>query len=280
MLCLCGCSRQSETTQIVATTLPVYEFAAFICEGTNITVSQLITEDISCLHNYTLKVNQMRTLENAKLTLISGAGLEDFLTDALYGSNRITDVSVGIDLIHNDHAEHTNNDTEHHHDADPHYWLSPENAKLMANNILEILTETFPENTEIFAENHAKLTNKLQELQNYGSNQLSNLPSKEIITFHDGFAYFAKAFDLNILKSIEEESGAEASAAELIELINLVNDNQLPAIFVEKNGSDSAASVVARETNTNIFPLDMCISGNSYFNAMYQNINTIKEALE
>ena len=78
---------------------------------------------------------------------------------------------------------------------------------------------------------------------------------------------------------MEEESGSEASAKELIELIRLVEDYQLPAIFIEKSGSDSAAGIISAETGARIYTLDMAMAGNSYFDAMYHNINTLKEAL-
>ena len=82
-----------------------------------------------------------------------------------------------------------------------------------------------------------------------------------------------------VLKAVEEESGSEASAAELIELIKLINEHRLPAIFTETNGSTSAAGVVAAETGVKNFCLDMAMAGDSYFEAMYHNINTVKEAL-
>ena len=79
---------------------------------------------------------------------------------------------------------------------------------------------------------------------------------------------------------MEEESGSEASAKELIELIGLVNDNHLPAVFTEVNGSTAAAEIIAKETGVKIYTLDMAMAGDSYFTAMYHNINTVKEALE
>jgi len=78
---------------------------------------------------------------------------------------------------------------------------------------------------------------------------------------------------------VEEESGSEASARELIHLIEEVEHHHLPAVFTEKSGSESAAAIIARETGCGSFRLDMAMSGNSYFEAMYHNINTIKEAL-
>ena len=78
---------------------------------------------------------------------------------------------------------------------------------------------------------------------------------------------------------MEEESGREASAKELIHLIEEVEHHNLPAIFTEKSGSVSAAGIIARETGCKSFTLDMAMAGKSYFEAMYHNINTIKEAL-
>ena len=78
---------------------------------------------------------------------------------------------------------------------------------------------------------------------------------------------------------MEEESGSEASASELKELIGLVDDHQLPAIFTEVNGSASAAQIIAAQTGIKTYALNMAMSGSDYFAAMYQNIDTIKEAL-
>ena len=78
---------------------------------------------------------------------------------------------------------------------------------------------------------------------------------------------------------MEEESGSEASAKELISLITLARDHCLPAIFIEKNGSVSAADILCRETGAQKETLDMAMAGDSYFDAMYHNIDIIKEAL-
>ena len=120
---------------------------------------------------------------------------------------------------------------------------------------------------------------ELDALQSYGEKALSQLDTRSLITFHDGFAYFADSFDLTIARAIEEESGQEASAAELIELIGLVKEHQLPSVFIETNGSVSAAEVISAETGCKLYALDMAMSGESYFTAMYHNIDTIKEAL-
>lgn len=80
LMLLSGCRSQAQPAQIAATTLPVYEFTSRICEGTPLTVTRLVTESVSCLHDYSLNVRQVKAAEAAQVVVISGAGLEDFLT--------------------------------------------------------------------------------------------------------------------------------------------------------------------------------------------------------
>lgn len=270
-----ACTARKENAQIVATTLPVYEFTVALCEGTDLSVTRLITEEVSCLHDYSLQTKQMRAIEGAELIVLSGGGLEEFLEDALSSGHTSVDASQNISLHCGDDHHHEG----HHHEHDPHIWLSPENAKHMVENICLGLTKQYPQYRDIFESNQAALLEKLDKLQLYGQQQLEDLSYRELITFHDGFSYLAESFDLHILHAIEEEAGSEASAAELIELINLVRQHKLPAIFTERSGSTSAASVIARETGIKQFTLDMAMAGNSYFDAMKHNIDTLKEAL-
>ena len=288
---LSGCGSQEPPARVAATTLPVYVFTARLCDGTGITVTRLVTEEVSCLHDYSLNVKQVKAAEAAEVIVISGAGLEEFLDDILLGAETI-DASAGIELISpeensHDHEHQHDHDHDHeadaheghHHEQDPHIWLSPDNAMVMARNICQGLTARYPESAEIFSANMEALLDELITLREYGEETLSNLSCREIITFHDGFAYLAQAYDLTILDAIEEESGSEAPASELIHMIEEVEHHNLPAIFTEKSGSVSAAGIISRETGAKTYALDMAMAGDGYFDAMYHNIDTLKEAL-
>jgi ABC-type Zn uptake system ZnuABC Zn-binding protein ZnuA len=274
---LSGCS-QTEYAQVAATTLPVYEFTAALCEGTGISVTRLVTENVSCLHDYSLNVSQVRSAEAAELVVISGAGLDVFIEDLTVDEANIIDSSHDISLLGCEEG-HDHDDHGHDHEADAHIWLSPANAKMMSENICHGLTARYPEHQQTFESNLAILNKKLDALQTYGEAQLSQLKCRELITFHDGFSYLAQAFDLTILEAIEEESGSEASAQELIHLVGLVQDHSLPAVFTETNGSVSAADIISAETGTAVYTLDMAMGQMGYFEAMKHNIDTIREAL-
>ena len=276
LLGLTGCSAPGETPQIIATTKPVYDFTAYLCQGTDLSVGLLIDQSVSCLHDYSLNVAQVRNAEAAELIVLSGAGLEDFMSDLISHCDTVIDSSANVPLLEcSDEHEH---DHDHHHEEDAHIWLAPENATVMVQNICAGLCRAYPQHTNTFQKNLTALQAELSALQAYGEETLSSLSCRELVTFHDGFGYFAKAFDLTIAAAVEEESGSEASAKELIHLIELVQQHQIPAVFTEVNGSVSAAEIICAEIDVNSFCLDMGMTGD-YFEMMKKNINTVKEAL-
>ena len=102
-----------------------------------------------------------------------------------------------------------------------------------------------------------------------------------LVTFHDGFQYFARAFDLPLLAAIEEEEGSEASAQVINETVTLVKENQIPVIFTEVNGSDATAQAIARETGCAVAQLTMLMDGPddgelaNYLDGLSANITAI-----
>lgn len=285
-LLLGGCAapgnQEDQTTEILATTYPLYLFARTITEGADhIQVSQLITEQISCLHDYTLSVKDMKLTEKADVIIVNGAGLEDFMEDALAQSDAaVIDCSEHIELLTAAGHEHHHDDHHHHGHYDPHYWLDLSNAEIMLRNIADQLSALDPSHAELYAENYTRSAVLLAET----SAAVPSLSCPYLVTFHDGFRYLAHAGALTLLKSIEEEPGSEASAAEIKEIISLIQDHQIPAIFTEKNGSDRTAKVISRETGVAVYQLDMLMSGDGcdlsdYITAIQSNHSVIREAL-
>lgn len=294
-LCACGAdqntspSTQEEdgTLTILATTYPVYCFTKTIVDGMDgVEVKLMIDQQISCLHDYTLTVDDMRAIESADVIIINGAGLEEFMDDALSTSSApVIDCSEGIELLpyagHEDHDHGNETDSEHY---DPHIWMDPNRAIAMMENIARGLAAVDDTRTEEeYRNNLTAPIEAISTLRTDWKERFDALPAdqKNLITFHDGFAYFADAFDLTILKSIEEEAGSEASAKEITEIVGLVNDNNIPMIFVEENGSDATAKAIQRETGVEIGTLTMMMSDNgmSYYDVLDYNLRTVYEGL-
>lgn len=287
LLLLGGCTtpqnQEDHTIEILATTYPLYLFASTITNGADhINVSQLITEQVSCLHDYTLSVKDMKLIEKADAIVINGAELEEFMEDALAQSGAaVIDCSESIELLPAAGHDHEHDHDDHHHGHyDPHYWLEFSNAAIMLKTITDQLSTLDSSHAERYKENYTRAVSLLAET----SVETPALSCPYLITFHDGFQYLAHAGGLTLLKSIEEESGSEASAAEIKKIISLVQEYQIPAIFTEKNGSDRTANVISRETGVAVYQLDMLMSGDGhdlsdYINAMQSNYSVILEAL-
>ena len=263
---------------ILATTYPVYLFTTAVTEGVDsVEVSLLVNQQTSCLHDYTLTVNDMKAIEGADVIVMNGAGLEDFMDDALAASEApVIDCSEGIELLPALGHEGHDHDTEY----DPYIWMNEESAAVMMNNIVHGLGEVDEGNLERYTENGTAATALLPG----DDPRLAELTCPYLITFHDGFQYFAQDNGLTLLKAIEEEEGSEASAAEIQEIVSLIREYDIPAIFTEVNGSDATAQAISRETGCEVYQLDMIMSGDGtgiqpYIDAMQKNMDTIVEAL-
>ena len=274
---------EDHTLHILATTYPVYLFTTAVVGGAkNVEVELLVNSQTSCLHDYTLTVKDMKTIEGADVIIMNGAGMEEFMADALSQSAAaVIDCSDEVPLLPTlEHAGHDGHD--HEEEYDPHYWMGcPEVAVFTIGNALADLTGSEEYQTRAF-----DVSNKLLDFGDSWCKTLHGpypIERPPLITFHDGFQYFANAYGLELLKAIEEEEGAAVSDAEIKEIVALIEENHIPAIFVERNGSRKTADVIARETGCTVYELDMLMSGDGegiqpYLDAMDRNLTTILEA--
>lgn len=292
LILLSGCgspsasSEDSSTIKAAATTYPVYLLAQAVTDGIdNVSVSLVIDQQVSCLHDYTLTMRDMEAVERADVLLINGAGLEDFLDDVLDGRTTI-DCSTGIELLSSgeeqEEASDHNHKDAHDHEQDPHIWMDPCNAAIMAQNLAEGLAQIDPGHADAYRANADAITTDLTDFRQELLNDL-NGKAINLITFHDGFGYFAESFGLHLLAAVEEEEGSEASAKTIVEITQLVNKYQIPVIFTEVNGSNATAKAIARECDIQVDSLSMCMSGEggglaAYKAVIQSNIETILEA--
>ena len=265
--------RPEDRLTVVCSTYPIYLFASFIAQGVEgVAVERLDTGSTSCLHDYSLSMADMKKLEKADVIALNGAGLEEFLEDALAASDaQIIDCSLGVELLENLSHHHEDGEEEHdghdHGHWDPHYWMDPDNARIMVENLRNHLVLADPDHAAGYEENAWRSDIALRVYQeeitrdvwDKYSPQLGARP--KLITFHDGFQYFAKAFGMELLASIEEEAGSEASAREIVEITELVREYDIPVVFTEANGSDATANAIRRETGCRVDRLTMLMDG-------------------
>lgn len=285
-LALTGCGgppAEDDALHVLATTYPVYLFTTAVTEGAEgVEVDLLVNQPTSCLHDYTLTVTDMKAVQRADVIVMNGAGLEDFLADALDGSEAVViDCSAGLDLLPAQGHE------GHHHDTlyDPHIWMDPSYAAQMVEAIVQGLSALDGGGADLFRLNGDLAQQTLAGAAADWAGELERWQGRSIITFHDGFQYFASFLGLDIYKAIEEEEGATVSARELKEIISLLRQEgpgSIP-IFTDVNGSTASAETIAREVGCQVYELSMLMSGEGtgiqpYLEAMERNIQAITEA--
>ena len=272
LILLSACARPAgprARLTVVCATYPVYLFASALTEGVEgVAVERLDTGSVSCLHDYTLSVRDMRKLEGADVIALNGGGLEEFLEDALKTSRAaVVDCSEGMELLENLSHRHEEGEDEHDHGHfDPHYWMDPGRAAIAAERLGGALEELDPDWAQRYRDNAAALREEMEILdrelfQMFDRFRQERGPIAGLITFHDGFQYFADAYRLPLLAAIEEEAGSEASAREIVEMTGLVKEHGIPVVFTEVNGSDATARAIARETGCRVSALTMVMDG-------------------
>lgn len=289
---------ESDTLNIVTSFYPLYISTINITKDIpNVTVTNMTKAQTGCLHDYQLTPQDLKTLENADVLVVNGAGMESFLDDVIsqHPDLQIVDATKGLTLLednthsHDDHDhdhEHAEDD-DHDHEYNAHVWVSVTGNIDEVKNISSQLKELNPENTEAYESNTNTYVAKLEDLKTEMHEELDNLPNRDIITFHEAFPYFAEEFNLNIAGVIEIEPDSEPSAKEIEEVINTIRNKNIKSLFTEPQYSAKVAETIATETGATVYELDPIVTGDStpdayddYINKMKKNLEVLKEALK
>jgi len=273
---------------IVTSFYPIYIFALNLTEDIEgVEVRNLTAPDTGCLHDYQLQTGDMKKLAAADAFLINGAGMEGYLSGVMdaFPQLMVVDASTGIELL----CAEEEHDHEHDHDHgeyNAHVWLDAENAQTMVRNLAEGLMTACPDQAETIAANRDAYIARLEALDAELTAALADLPRKDIVTFHEAFPYFAKAYGLNVAAVVNREPSDSLSPAKLAELVKLVRDLGVPPLFVEPQYEDMAAQTLARETGAKLFTLDPAVTGPEenvpltyYEDVMRANVQVLKDAL-
>ncbi|MBU1855855.1 MAG: metal ABC transporter substrate-binding protein [Verrucomicrobia bacterium] len=227
-----------------------------------------------CLHDYQMTPRDLVTLEKADIFVVNGAGMETFLDKAIQQVPRLKliQASEGIPLLVTAGV------------VNPHVWVSVTAHMQQVENIAAGLEQLDPDHADLYRKNARAYLAKLDTLRATMRAGLQNVRTRDIITFHEAFPYFAREFGLTVVAVIEREPGSEPNARELAQAITLVKKTGIKAIFAEPQYSAKAADAIARETGTTVYRLDPVVTGpmapDTYLTIMKANLQTLEKALD
>ena len=279
------CCAYAKQAKVMASFYPMYIFALNIFHDIDeITVECMTESQTGCLHDYQLVVNDMMKLAQSDLFIACGAGMEPYLEDikTQFPQLSVIECTQGLSLLSD--CDEEDSHAGHDHSVNPHAWLNIDNAIAMANAIADSGYKQFPEHAEKIAANANAYTDRLLALKDELAVQLAEVHGKQAITFHEGFAYFAEAYGIEVLATIEHESENGLQPAQLSTIIRSVEDAGAPPVFHDVNSASSAADTVAKETGSQVFDFDPIVSGEysltAYEDAMQMNASQVLAAFE
>ncbi|MCK9183445.1 MAG: metal ABC transporter substrate-binding protein [Fibrobacteraceae bacterium] len=268
---------QSEDKVILASFYPMYISTKNVAEGVpGITVKNMTPPQTGCLHDYQLTPKDLQNISHAWMFIANGGGMENFLAKVIskYPNLNVVEASKGITLIAGEGSEGPN----------PHVWVSVSNAITQVQNIADALSAKDSAHAELYKTNAARYIQKLESLKTKMHQGLDSIPSRDIITFHEAFPYFAQEFNLNIAAVIEREPGSEPSSGELAATIETIKEKKVKALFAEPQYPAKAAETIARETGAQVYTLDPAVSGpdslDAYIQIMENNLSVLQKALK
>ncbi len=152
-----------------------------------------------------------------------------------------------------DEEEDEHEDEGHDHGPlDPHFWFDPLRVKVAVNEIAARLSATDPENASVYFQNAAAYGERLDELHAWIQEQVSAVAPERrlLITSHDSFSYFAELYGFEVVGLVIPSlaTHVEPSAEHIADVVEVVREHDIPALFGETTVSERLAQTIATET--------------------------------
>ncbi|MGV1015358.1 MAG: metal ABC transporter substrate-binding protein, partial [Methyloceanibacter sp.] len=248
--------------------------------GDRVEVVTLVGPD-SDAHVFSPTPADAKTLAGADIFFVNGLGFEGWLSRLAKASGfkgKLVVTSDGVKPLtmageghphgeedhahHADHADHAkghddddedDEDDEEEND-DPHAWQDLANGKIYVANIRDGLIAADPAGREIYEASAANYLERIAEEDAAARTALATLPEqrRKIITSHDAFGYFGRAYGLDIVAPEGVSTDSEASAKDVAKIIRQIKADKIPAVFLENIADPRLLDQIARETGAKI----------------------------
>jgi len=269
----------AEPLRVLTSFLPMEIFTRNVVGDTpDVIVESMLPASMGCPHDYALTPGDMKKIASADLFVANGFGMEEFLGEPVRRANpkiRVVETARGVRPIRAGRDDAG--------DVNPHTWVSPRNAILQVREIEKALSAARPAGEGAFRRNADAYVSRLSALAAEFEAAAKTFRRRNIVTFHNVFAYLARDLGLTVVGEIETAPGQEPSAGEIRNLSRTIRERKVPAVFSEPQYSPKLAEALAREAGVPVRVLDPVATGSpaltAYEDAMRRNLSTLKEAL-
>ncbi len=246
MLGACSAPQTSDKDSLYVSILPLRELIHEIV-GDDFEVKVLVPPGANP-ETFELSARQLADLHRSRL--VFGVGLIPFEESLLAQLKETTiNLSHGIPLLEGA-CGHVHNGV---HGTDPHLWTSPKALKMMAKNAFDAIKKNYPDSVK-YAQNYARLNQKLEELDHYAAEQIKASKIRYFIIYHPALTYYAEDYGIE-QRSIEFE-GKEPSARHIAKIIRQAREDRVDRIFCQMQFPKTAVEIIASDIGARIVMID------------------------
>jgi zinc/manganese transport system substrate-binding protein len=258
-----GGGASADVPRVIATTSILADVVAQV-GGDAIQVDALIPRGVDP-HDFAPSAQQVASLSSAELIVANGLeleiGLEDVLEQARSEGLPLLEVAPELDPLAHEEEEHEGEEHEeeagHEHGAfDPHFWQDPRRMATATSLIAAALIDEVGLDAEETNARAASYATEIESAYERAEGMLTAVPAewRLLVTNHEAFAYFADAYGFEVLGTIIPGGSTlgEPSSEELADLIALLQETGVPAIFTENIGSNDLANTLAAEVGREV----------------------------
>lgn len=254
-------SQTTDEPAVAATVFPLYDIARTL-SGDDIQVTLLLPPAASP-HTFEPSPATVNAMSQSDLIFTVGHGLDDWAVQQVK-SDIIRVVDKGISLrmnIEEEHGEEAGHEEGHedeheHGPIDPHYWLSGENGKIIAQNIANELKNTYPEFATNIDSRLADYLIALQAAHETTHTIVNEVGNKRIVTLHDAWYYFADAYGLTIVATYTPSAGKDPLPQDLAHLQEVITEHGIQTFYAERQTSTATLQAFLDDNQLRVAALD------------------------
>lgn len=302
LLAVSSCSRQEASSApgskpVIATTSTMVTDLAKVIGGDRIEVRGLMGPGVDP-HNYVPKLSDTRLLEEADAVLYSGLHLEGRFQGTLEAMSQrgkqVVAVSDGVAP-----ANLLSPQEDFEGTKDPHFWGDPLLWAEAIGPVVETLSKVDPEGASFYQERAAAYDAELKQLMEWATAKLAVIPAEKrvLVTSHDAFFYFGRAFGFDVKGLQGVSTAAEAGLRDRADLVAYLRRQGVRTVFAETSLNAKAITAVAAEAGVQVSAEELfsdalgkpgdvvTVDGESYDRGTYtgmikHNINAIVKGLQ
>jgi manganese/zinc/iron transport system substrate-binding protein len=279
---------QQKPLNVVATTAMVGDAVRAI-GGDRVKVEVLLGEGVDP-HLYKPTRTDTAKMLKADMVIANGLNLEAQFRDTFEQLAKTKPVLLAGEKLP---KERLLADEDYKDKPDPHVWMDPELWAGVVSAVRDALTARLPAEKATFDQGHDAYVAELKRLVSYAREALASIPKEKriLLTAHDAFSYFARAYEMEVIGIQGVSTESEAGLKKIEEVVALVIERKVPAIFVESSVSDRNVKAVVEgaarrghklEIGAELFSDAMGAPGTyegSYVGMIDHNVTTITRAL-